>query len=155
MSQQLQATEQEVKESPEYLRMSLSSAMALRFRSGLFHRNAKSPCVNLLMTYDEMVSRYGEDNAKFLWDQLGNLRQHYSKITYIEMGIEPDDRFERRAREDAAENDWEFEKVEGDMDLIRQLVDGPWDEDKFLVVEPGQRIAPQYNELIVQIEQGQ
>lgn len=53
MSQQLQTTEQEVKESPEYLRMSLSSAMALRLRKGLFHRNARSPCVNLLMTYDE------------------------------------------------------------------------------------------------------
>jgi biotin synthase len=53
MSQELQATEQEVKESPEYLRMSLSSSMALRLRQGLFHRNAKSPCVNLLMTYDE------------------------------------------------------------------------------------------------------
>lgn len=53
MSQQLQSTEQEVKESPEYLRMSLSSAMALRLRKGLFHRNAKSPCVNLLMTYNE------------------------------------------------------------------------------------------------------
>jgi len=53
MSQELQTTEQGVKESPEYLRMSLSSAMALRLRNGLFHRNAKSPCVNLLMTYDE------------------------------------------------------------------------------------------------------
>ena len=53
MSQQLQITEQEVRESPEYLRMSLSSAMALRLRGGLFHRNAKSPCVNLLMTYEK------------------------------------------------------------------------------------------------------
>lgn len=55
MSQQLQATEREVKakESPEYLRMSLSSAMALRLRGGRFHRGARSPCVNLLMTYDE------------------------------------------------------------------------------------------------------
>ncbi len=53
MSQQLQAVEQEVKESPEYLRMSLSSAMALRLRRGLFHRNAKCPCINLLMTYEK------------------------------------------------------------------------------------------------------
>ena len=53
MTQRLQTTEQKVKESPEYLRMSLSSAMALRLRRGLFHRNAKSPCVNLLMTYDK------------------------------------------------------------------------------------------------------
>ncbi len=53
MTQHLQTTEHEVKESPEYLRMSLSSAMALRLRGGRFYRNAKSPCVNLLMTYNE------------------------------------------------------------------------------------------------------
>ena len=55
MSQQLETREQkdEVRESPEYLRMSLSSAMALRLRGGRFYRNAKSPCVNLLMTYNE------------------------------------------------------------------------------------------------------
>ncbi|MBM3212975.1 radical SAM protein, partial [Candidatus Poribacteria bacterium] len=41
------------KESPEYLRMSLSSAMALGLRKGRFYRNAKSPCINLLMTYKE------------------------------------------------------------------------------------------------------
>ena len=50
---QLQTTKQEAKESPEYLRMSLSSAMALQLRKGLFYRNAQSPCVNLLMTYNE------------------------------------------------------------------------------------------------------
>jgi biotin synthase-related radical SAM superfamily protein len=44
---------QNKKESPEYLRMSLSSAMALGLRKGLFYRNTKSPCVNLLMTYNE------------------------------------------------------------------------------------------------------
>lgn len=41
------------KESPEYLRVSLSSAMWLDLKKGLFWRNAKSPCVNLLVTYDE------------------------------------------------------------------------------------------------------
>lgn len=41
------------KESPEYLRMSLAAAMTLRFRDGLFYRNAKSHCINLLLTYDE------------------------------------------------------------------------------------------------------
>jgi biotin synthase len=39
-------------ESPEYLRMSLAAAMTLGFKEGLFYRNAKSPCVNVLLTYD-------------------------------------------------------------------------------------------------------
>ncbi|MFH1422244.1 MAG: radical SAM protein [Planctomycetota bacterium] len=45
--------EAEKKESPEYLRISLSSAMWLDLKNGLFWRGAKSPCVNLLVTYDE------------------------------------------------------------------------------------------------------
>ena len=38
-------------ESPEYLRMSLAAAMTLGFKQGLFFRNAKLYCVNLLLTY--------------------------------------------------------------------------------------------------------
>lgn len=40
------------RESPEYLRISLAAAMTLGFKNGLFYRNAKSPCINLLLTYD-------------------------------------------------------------------------------------------------------
>ena len=38
-------------ESPEYLRMSLAAAMTLGFKKGLFYRNAKLYCINLLLTY--------------------------------------------------------------------------------------------------------
>ena len=40
-------------ESPEYLKMSLASVMALDFCRGLFYRNAKNPCINLLLKYSE------------------------------------------------------------------------------------------------------
>lgn len=42
-----------MKESPEYLKMSLASAMTLDFSRGLFYRNAKNPCINLLLKYDD------------------------------------------------------------------------------------------------------
>ncbi len=38
-------------ESPQYMRMSLAAAMTLGFQSGLFYRNAKLYCINLLLTY--------------------------------------------------------------------------------------------------------
>lgn len=41
----------EIHESPEYLRMSLAAAMTLGFKPGLFYRNAKLYCINLLLTY--------------------------------------------------------------------------------------------------------
>jgi len=42
-----------IKESPEYVRISLAAAMTLRFTSGRFYRNARLYCVNLLLTYRE------------------------------------------------------------------------------------------------------
>ena len=38
-------------ESPDYLRMSLAAAMTLGFKKGLFYRNARLYCINLLLTY--------------------------------------------------------------------------------------------------------
>ena len=43
--------EQPQLESPRYLRMSLAAAMTLDFKRGLFYRDAKLFCINLLLTY--------------------------------------------------------------------------------------------------------
>ena len=40
-----------VRESPDYLRMSLAAAMTLGLKPGLFYRNARLYCINLLLTY--------------------------------------------------------------------------------------------------------
>jgi hypothetical protein len=106
----------------------------------------------MIQTYDELVAKYGEDNAKFLYDQLCNMTRNYTGLTYIEMGIEPDDRFERQAREQAAERGWKFEKLCGNMTLLRQLVDGPWDDERFLVVPPGGRVAASFDGKIIKAE---
>ena len=42
-----------VAQSPEYVRMSLAAAMTLGFKRGLFYRNAKLHCINLLLTYPQ------------------------------------------------------------------------------------------------------
>ena len=106
----------------------------------------------MMQTYEELVAKYGEDNAKFLYEQLCNMTRNYKGMVYIEMGIEPDDRFERHARQQAAERGWKFEKIPGDMALIRHLLDGPWDDDRFLIVPPGHRVAPSFDENVIKAE---
>lgn len=106
----------------------------------------------MAQTYEELVAKYGEDNAKFLHEQLGDMTRNYSQFTYIEMGLEPDGRFERLARQQADERGWKFEKLQGDMELIRRLVDGPWEEDDFLVVPPGCRLTVSFDDSIVKAE---
>jgi len=106
----------------------------------------------MTQSYEELVAKYGEDNARFLHEELCNMTRNYSGLTYIAMGIEPDDRFERQTREEAARRGWSYERLEGQMGLIRQLVDGPWDADKFLVVPPGSRVVSSFDERIIKAE---
>jgi hypothetical protein len=104
------------------------------------------------MSYAELVEKYGEDNAQYLYEQLGNYAARYRQFTFIEMGVEPDDRFERATEERAAERGWKYEKVRGDMRLIRKLAGGEWDEQDFLVVQPGFRVAARYDDRVVGTE---
>ncbi|MGD0896313.1 MAG: DUF1638 domain-containing protein [Thermoguttaceae bacterium] len=103
----------------------------------------------MAQSYEELVAKYGEDNARFLHDQLCNMLRNYRALAFIEMGIEPDDRFERRTREEAHERGWTYEKLAGDMRLLQALVDGPWEEGRFLVVPPGCSIASSFDENVI------
>jgi hypothetical protein len=75
-------------------------------------------------------------------------------MTFIEMGIEPDDRFLVKAQERAAEHDLSFAKEPGDMRLFTSLLNGEWDEKDFLVVPPGWRVVARLDENIVAAEKG-
>lgn len=105
------------------------------------------------MNRAEMVAKYGEENAEFLQEQLGSYTLKYSQYTFIEMGVEPDDSFERCTIEAAASRGWKFEKVRGDISLMQALVDGPWDTDRFLTIGPGCRVVARYDDGIVGTEE--
>jgi hypothetical protein len=100
-------------------------------------------------SYEQLVEEYGEDNAEFLWEELCNTEKNYSQITFIEMGVEPDDRFEKIARDEAASKQWKFEKVPGNLILIRHLLNGEWDSADFLIVPPRHRIVAKHDDRIV------
>jgi hypothetical protein len=92
-------------------------------------------------SYEELVRKYGEDNAKFLFEELCQHARNYGQYTFIEMGIEPDERFAQETQEKARQRGWEYRKLPGDMSLLARLINGDWNDTEFLVVPPGHRIA--------------
>jgi hypothetical protein len=104
------------------------------------------------MTYEELVEKYGEDNAKFLWEQLCDTTRNYRQISYIAMGVGPDNLFQLQAEARAREHQWTFDSVQGNLSLLERLVNGPWDEADFLTVPPGHKVVPTYDERIIAAE---
>lgn len=100
------------------------------------------------VTLEQMIEKYGEDNALYLWDQLTRM-VHYSKITYITTGVEHDDSFESEAKSIAEARNWAFETLSGDLRLLQRLLAGNWDENDFLIVRPGESIQFDYSERII------
>lgn len=99
--------------------------------------------------YQEYVAKYGVDNADYLMEVMGAWKQHYNRAAYIdtcEMRL-PD--YSDRVRELAGRRGWRFERFAGSLVIIRDLLDGHWDEERFLVVPPGDTIVPSHDVRIV------
>jgi len=105
--------------------------------------------LGLNVQYDDLVARFGEDNARYVMETLGDFTAHYTRLAYLHMGLPCEEPFRCRARQEAARNGWEFDELEGSLELLQRLLDGPWSQDDFLIVPPGHRIAATHDAAIV------
>jgi hypothetical protein len=92
--------------------------------------------------YEEYVARYGKENADYIIHTLGSWgTENYNRLAYIDMGFEVDDDYAELASQEAQQKQWQFDRLKGDMRLLRALVSGAWDQQDFLVVPPGATVA--------------
>jgi hypothetical protein len=59
---------------------------------------------------------------------------------------------EARARDDADRRGWQFEKLAGELLLVRRLIDGAWDPADVLVLQAGERLAMSYDDSVIRAE---
>ena len=104
--------------------------------------------VDLEKTYQEYVEKYGVDNAAYLMSVMGAWQEHYQRAVYVDMGVGDGSQVEELARQDAATRGWSFERMQGDMALVKKLLYGDWNED-FQVLQPGQKLEMTYDENII------
>jgi hypothetical protein len=99
-------------------------------------------------TYDEYVAKYGKDNADYLMEVMGAWREHYKRAVYIDMGVGDGSAVEAQTQSEADRRGWTFERMAGDLVLIKRLLDGDWADD-FLILEPGQQITMSYDDNVI------
>jgi hypothetical protein len=101
-------------------------------------------------TLEEFITKYGDDNGRYLYEQFSSFRRNYSGLTYISTGIPSDDASRNQARSEASDQGWTFDEVAGSLRILDRLVNGPWDADDFLVVPPGATIRANIGDTIME-----
>jgi hypothetical protein len=107
--------------------------------------------LGLTEPYDQMVAKYGKENADFIIETLGGWEKAYSRLLYLEMDICDETPFLAEARRRADDRHWELVIRKGDLSLLRRLFDGDWDSD-FLIVPPGEHIVARNDAEIIAAE---
>jgi hypothetical protein len=99
----------------------------------------------------EYLEKYGEDNADFLMESEQHWFSTYDRATYVDLGpgATPDDvEFTKRC---ALWLGWSFDRQHGDPRLLSDLLRGEWDEERFLVLEPGQTLRLTADERVIEV----
>lgn len=90
--------------------------------------------------YERYVEKYGKKNADYLMEVMGDWQKNYERAVFVDQGIVDTAEEEKAVKRDAEKKGWRFEKIAGDLMLIRRLLFGDWDDD-FLIVQPGEKIT--------------
>ena len=88
----------------------------------------------------EYIEKYGEDNADYLMEMEQSWMQKYDRATYVDLTVGATDRDLDYTRQCADFLSWSFDRQRGDPDLIRALLEGRWDDERFVVLDPGQTV---------------
>ena len=105
--------------------------------------------LNLRASYDEWVQKYGEDQAKYLFEEMSRWTDSYSHGTLIEFDFLRHLKFAEEVRRICAEKGWQYDEIPGELGLLQKMVDGDWPEADFLIVQPGQKVVATFDEKVI------
>ena len=100
----------------------------------------------------QLIEKYGADNAEYLMATMGDWFKNYRRLCLIDTGVGPREDYRRVCRAQADEKRWAYEEIAGDARLIEQLLSGDWNEQDFLVLQPGQRIAASHDASVIRAD---
>lgn len=104
---------------------------------------------DMARVYEHYVAKYGRDNADYLMEVMGAWKAHYNRAAYIttaEMRL-PD--YRGQVRQVAERRGWNFQELAGSLIILRDLLEGRWDEATFLVLPPGCAIEPSHDAQVI------
>lgn len=95
--------------------------------------------------FSMLVDKYGKEDALYIWNTMYKAGESDNKIIYITCPEIEDEAHIDKVILDAAQKGKSIELLEGDSRLIFNLINGEWNNDEFLIVNPGEEITAVYD----------
>jgi len=103
-------------------------------------------------TLAHYVEKYGEDNAEYLMEMEQGWFKEYSNAAHIDGCIIDETDYKRFTKEAADWLGWTYDELQGDTSLIVDFLEGNWDEERFLILEPGETVRPSHDDRVIRKE---
>ena len=108
--------------------------------------------LGLNMTRREYTEKYGEENAQYIMETMGDWTENYQYLAYIDMGLVIDKKYIELAKREALQKGLEFKYVKGSLAILRNLIDGCWPEQDYITIPPGFTLTTDNTSRILGIE---
>jgi len=102
--------------------------------------------------YAEWVKKYGEEQASYLMEVMGQWTESYTRGVLIDFDFTKPLQLTDQVKQICQRRGWAFENVSGDLQLLERWLNGDWDSESFLVVQPGQKVVPSYDGSVIGAE---
>lgn len=101
---------------------------------------------------EELAKQFDEDNVDFLIETERDQWAMHDTAVYLDLGTADAEQQAQYARRCAQSLGWSFEWMRGDPALLRDLLWGNWDAERFQMIEPGCRLANSANEAVMRAD---
>lgn len=115
------------------------------YSSGWIERTLQPGRERYDLLYRHYVETYGEDNAEYLMEMEQHWFKEYQWATYIHWPLPTAERDRAFTRACADFLGWQYDEVQADPTLLYDFLDGSWDTERFLRVNPGECIEPSHD----------
>jgi len=94
----------------------------------------------------EYIEKFGSDNAAYLLEMEQGWMKEYKWAVYVDWDMPEAAQQKEYTRQCADYLGWQYDCVAGNSSLMQRLADGLWDEQDFLIVQPGEVICEDLTE---------
>ena len=107
---------------------------------------------NIVEDYQALVDKYGEDNAKYVFETLNKSLERYEQIVFINTDLTDTTQYINNIKEYADKKNYKFKLEPENLSLLSNLINGNWNDNDFLIVPSGAEIKASHCSKIFKIK---